>query len=69
MADPSNQTTDPLNAFAGAERQLRDAIERVLFREVLAAQLAASGSASGYRSPGTLHAANEIMALVMEAGR
>lgn len=51
---------DPLHAYTGDDRRLRDAIEQVLFREVLQAQ-------AGRPGPGTIYAANEIMALVKAA--
>lgn len=48
---------DPLHVYIGDARRLRDAIERIVFRELMAAQTKAY-------SPGTIYAANEIMALV-----
>lgn len=60
MPSDVQPTTDPLHAYRGEARDLRDAIERLVFAAVISAH-------ARTWQPGTLHTANEIMALVEAA--
>jgi hypothetical protein len=62
MYDPTSDTTDPLDAYGGRDRVLREAIDNLLFK-------AMAGVDFPDRWPGTLHLANEIMAHVKEVYR
>lgn len=57
---PISSMTDPLHAYQGEARALRDAIERLVFAAVISAH-------ARTWQPGTLHTANDIMALVEAA--
>jgi hypothetical protein len=53
MGNP--ETTDPLNAYSGRDRVLRECIENLLFKATV-------GCTPAPQWKGTLHIANEIVA-------
>ncbi len=57
MSDPTSKTTDPLNAYSGRDRVLRETIENIIFKATVGGEMP-----DQWR--GTLHLANQIMAHV-----